>query len=261
MPITAGSPSKMNQMKGVAKFVPVTSAELTSLSTKIFPADLLFRFPDGTMRRSDGTSTLPNLPIVSDQVLTSLEKGWLTAATDNGAYARAAGGVVVHDATGQIDDASLKPVEEWDQEGDGTVMVPHIKESYLSKYIDTTSHQLKLSALPDSVRAGMIFMATYADLANATAEDKKHLVLVADASGDSTVESGWACYAWTTDNQWTKVSEGEGLDLDVAAIRCDYTNVTAAGAVMYDHPVMLGMTLTEMSGFIDAAESGSGAGA
>lgn len=247
-----GSAGRMTALKGVAKFIPVTSGELSgSLSSKVFPSDLLFLFPDGTMRRSDGTATLANLPVVADKVLVDIEKSWLNAANNNGAYQLAANGVIVADSTGQIADEALKPVEQWDSDGQGT-MVPHIKESYLQKYVDPSTHQLRLSALPDSVRAGLIFKAAYADLASATDEDKKHLVFVADASGDSTVTSGWAVYAWTT-NQWTKVSEGEGLDIDVAAIECSHANIEAEGGVCFDHSVMLGMSLTEMDAAITAA--------
>lgn len=253
-----GSSTKINMVKGVAKITPVTTAELTAKKDTVFAADLLFRFPDNTVRRSDGTATLENLPIVSDQVLTALEKGWLTAATSSGAYARAANGVVVHDSTGQIDDGSLKPVEQWDSDGQGT-MVPHIKESYLAKYIDTTTHKMKLDALPDSARAGIVFKSTYADLATATDEDKKHIVWVLDASGDSSVTAGWAVYAWTG-SAWTKFSEGEGMDIAVDDIKCDYDNVTATGAIMYDHPLMLGMTLTELDTAIAAANAPAPAG-
>ena len=36
-----------------------------------------------------------------------------------------------------------------------------------------------------------------------------------------------------------KKANNQSLDIDVAAIRCDYTNVQAAGAIMYDHTLFL----------------------
>ena len=51
--------------------------------------------------------------------------------------------------------------------------------------------------------------------------------------------NGWDESAGSGAGAWVKIAEVESLDIDVAAIRCDYTNVQAAGAVMYDHTVFL----------------------
>jgi hypothetical protein len=233
MSVTPGSSSKLNTLRGVSSILVTTSAEETSLSTKVLPANILVKKSDGKIYLSDGTSTLANIPVLIDSVLTTVEKGFLSSAVNNGAYARAAGGVVVHNSNGKIDDDSLNLVSSG-----------KIVESYLSDYIDTTTHKVLLSALPDTVRAGVTYVADITARDALTAEQKKSLAFVIDASADSTVTSGAAMYGWdATANSnagaWVKIAEVESLDIDVAAIRCDYTNVQAAGAVMYDHTVLL----------------------
>ena len=233
MPITPGSSSKLNTVKGVSSILVTTSAEETSLATKVLPANILVKKSDGKIYLSDGIATLANIPVLVDQVLTSVEKGFLSSAVSNNTYTRAAGGVVVHDSNGKISDDSLNVVSSG-----------KIVESYLSDYIDPTTHKVLLSALPDTVRAGVTYVADITARNALTAEQKKSLAFVIDASDDTTVTSGAAMYGWdatANDNAgaWIKIAEVESLDIDVAAIRCDYPNVQAAGAVMYDHTVFL----------------------
>lgn len=233
MPITPGSSSKLNTVKGVSSMLFTTSSEETSLATKVLPAGVLVKKSDGKVYLTDGTKTLANLDPLVDQILTSVEKTALSTALSTGTYVAAAGGVVVHGANGKIDDGSLNVVSSG-----------KIVESYLSDYIDPTTHKVLLSALPDTVRAGVTYVADITARDALSAEQKKSLAFVIDASDDTTVTQGAAMYGWEeTANDgagaWVKIAEVESLDIDVAAIRCDYTNVQAAGAVMYDHTVFL----------------------
>ena len=236
MPITPGSSAKLNTVRGVSSVMVTTAAEESSLGNKVLPANILVKKSDGKVYLSDGTSDLDNIPVLVDQVLNSVEKTVLTNALGTGSYARAANGIVVHDGTGKISDDSLNVVSSG-----------KIVESYLSQYIDTTTHKVRVDALPDSARAGVKYVANYAALASFTAEEKKSLAFVLDATDDPSgaVTSGAAMYAWTEDPTspgsyvWLKIGEQESLDIDVANIECSYTNMQARGAVLYDHTVFL----------------------
>ena len=62
------------------------------------------------------------------------------------------------------------------------------------------------------LRADVTF-ATIAerDAANTSAYPKGQTCFVIDATGDSSVEDGWAIYRWTG-TVWTKIMEGEAID-------------------------------------------------
>lgn len=241
MAVTPGSKSKLNTVKGVSAILSITDAEKTALSTKVLPANILVKEDDGKVYLTDGTAAISGLKVLVDQVLTTAEKTALNAAFSTGSYVAAAGGVVVHDTNGKIADSSLNVV------ADGKI-VP----SYLSDYIGSDGKVL-VEALPDTARAGVKYVATYADLNTLSAEEKKALVFVIDATGDATVTKGSAMYVWQND-AWLKIAETESLDIDVDAIKCDYDNVQAAGAVMYDHPVFVeAPTATELTNLMDAS--------
>ena len=241
MAVTPGSKSKLNTVKGVSAILSITDAEKTALSTKVLPANILVKEDDGKVYLTDGTSAISGLKVLVDQVLTTAEKTALNAAFSTGSYVAAAGGVVVHDTNGKIADSSLNVV------ADGKI-VP----SYLSDYIGSDGKVL-VEALPDTARAGVKYVATYADLNTLSAEEKKALVFVIDATGDTTVTKGSAMYVWQND-AWLKIAETESLDIDVDAIKCDYDNVQATGAVMYDHPVFVeAPTATELTTLMDAS--------
>ncbi len=142
MPITPGSSSKLNSLYGLSSVMVTTASEEVTLANKVLPAGLLLKKSDGKIYLTDGVSTLANIPVLVDNVLTTVEKSFLANAVSNGAYARAAGGVVVHGSGGKISDDSLNLVSN-----------NKIVESYLSDYIDPTTHKVLLSALPDTVRA------------------------------------------------------------------------------------------------------------
>lgn len=233
MSITPGSSSKLNTVKGVSSMLFTTSSEETSLATKVLPAGILVKKSDGKVYLTDGTKTLANIDPLVDQVLTLAEKTALSTALGTGSYVAAAGGVVVHDTNGKIADSELNVVS------DGKIV-----ESYLSEYIDQSTHKVLLSALPDTVRAGVTYVADISARDALSAEQKKSLAFVIDATADPTVTKGAAMYGWDATagsgaGAWVKIAEVESLDIDVAAIRCDYNNVQAAGAVMYDHTVFL----------------------
>ena len=253
MPVTPGSSSKLNTVRGVSAMLVTTSAEETSLATKVLPANILVKKSDGKVYLTDGTATLANIPVLIDQVLTVAEKTALSTAFSTGTYVAAAGGVVVHDATGKIDDGSLNVVSSG-----------KIVESYLSEYIDQTTHKVLLSALPDTVRAGVTYVADITARDALSAEQKKSLAFVIDATGDATVTRGAAMYGWDASansgaGAWVKIAEVESLDLNVAEIECSYTNAQAAGAIMYDHPLLIDPpTATDFVGYYEAANAQSG---
>ena len=254
MPVTPGAAGKLNTIKGISKIINTSSAEETTLATKVFPAGLIVKKSDGKIYVTDGVTTLADLPPRVDQVVDSAEKGALSAAFSTGSYVIAANGVVVHDGSGKISDDSLNLVDNG-----------KLVESYLSEYIDQTTHKVLLSALPDTVRAGVTYVADITARDALSAEQKKSLAFVIDATADTTVTQGSAMYAWeATANsgagEWVKIAEVESLDIDVAAIECSYTNMQAGGAVMYDHELEIGMTATELGALLDAAAANSGSG-
>ena len=249
MPITPGSSAKLNTVKGVSSILFTTASEESSLSNKVLPTGILVKKSDGKVYLTDGTSTLDDIPVLIDQVLTVAEKTALSTALGTGTYVAAAGGVVVHDANGKIDDGSLNVVSSG-----------KIVESYLSEYIDQTTHKVLLSALPDTVRAGVTYVADIDARDALSDEQKKSLAFVIDATDDPTVTRGAAMYGWDATAEygsgaWVKIAEVESLDIDVAAIQCDYTNVQAAGAVMYDHTVFL--EAPTASEFVELQEAAS----
>lgn len=254
MPVTPGAAGKLNTIKGISKIINTSSAEETTLAAKVFPSGLIVKKSDGKIYVTDGVTTLANLSPRVDQVVDSAEKGALSAAFSTGSYVIAAGGVVVHDGTGKISDDSLNLVDNG-----------KLVESYLSDYIDQTTHKVLLSALPDTVRAGVTYVADITARDALSTEQKKSLAFVIDATADTTVTQGSAMYAWdSTKNSgagaWVKIAEVESLDINVSAIECSYTNMQAGGAVMYDHELEIGMTATELGALLDAAAANSGTG-
>ena len=241
MPVTPGSATKINRVNGVAKVVPVTADEVsTTLKDKVFESGVLLKFADGKLYLTDGVTKLSELKPLVDQAMTAAEKAALNNAFKTGSYMASANGVVVHDATGKIADGSLNVV------ADGKI-VP----SYLSDFI--ADGKVKLEALPDTVRAGVAYFATFASMnTTATEENKKGLCFVIDATDDpsGSVTSGAAMYSWQN-SAWVKIAEHESLDIDVTSLTPNYENVQAAGAIMYDHTLMLeAPTLTQIAALL-----------
>lgn len=59
-------------------------------------------------------------------------------------------------------------------------------------------------------------------------------VLVDDATGDATVNTGWAIYQWLASNTWMKVGEQEGLDVSAGGANLAYTAGAGNGIVTSD---------------------------
>lgn len=253
---TPGAANKVNRLAGISKIVNVTAADVAdgAYGLKVFEAGILLKFANGKVYLSDGVTALKNLQPLIDQALTEAEKAGLAAAYSTGSYVRAASGVVQHDATGQIADDSIKAVEQWDSDGAGT-MVANIKESYLQKYIDPSTHKVRLEYLPDTVRAGVSYVANIAArdaLVTNNDERLRGLVFVIDASADTNTTAGAAMYAYVDNPEytgeedqthpakvWEKIAEVESLDIDVSDIECSYENMQARGAVLYNHTVVM----------------------
>lgn len=272
MSVTPGQAGKMNSLVGYARIVPVTNDEFTTtMKDKIFKAGTMLLKADGKVLIADGTTKLSELAVRIDQTLVKVEKDALTAAFGTGAYARAAGGVVVHDENGTIDDASLKVVSDGKivrsylsevVDGNGKVldsvlnMVQDSKivRSYLSDFLDADG-MIKLSALPETVRAGVAYFPNYAAMNSSTnPEHKIGACFVIDATDDpsKSVKTGSAMYVWDKTaksgaGDWIKIAEVESLDVDVTSFFTPEI-IAQQGAVMYDQPVVLGgMTLTELA--------------
>ena len=229
MSISPGNINKLNKIAGISSVINVNATNYATYANTVFKANLLIKLPSGKIVLTDGVETLAELeasPLV-DKVLSSSEKTALNAAFSTGSYVRAANGVVAHGDSGKISDDSLNFVAEG-----------KIVPSYLSDYIE--DGKFTIDALPDTARAGMVYVSTYADLANLTDEQKKSLVYVTDATDDPSgnTKTGGALYAYAS-NAWTKIAEPESLDIDADAIKTNYDHVQTAGAVMYDHDVLL----------------------
>lgn len=249
--VTPGSSSKLNIIRGITTVMSFSAEEEVTFAQQVFPANVLIRKSNNQFYIADGVSALKDLSPIVDQVLTASEKHALNSAFQTGVYQRAANGVVVHNAAGKIDDASLNLVD---------TDTGYLMDSYLGKYIQ--DGVIKVEALPATARAGTIYVYSYADLANLNDEQKKSLAFVINATDDPSgnVKQGSALYAYQAD-QWVKIAEAESLDIDVDAIKCNYENAQAAGAVMYDHTVMLkSPTATELVALIDATDKNNSSG-
>lgn len=238
-----GSPDTANVMNGISSYMRMDNAKFTKHGEKVFPTGVgIMNTESGVVYIADGTTKLKELKPRIDQVLTAAEKKALSEAFKNGSYAIAAGGVVVFGSDKKIDDAAFKFIEGG-----------KISKTYLSDIIDSEG-KIKVDILPATVRAGFSFFENYQALLKASEEQKKGFCFVADASGDDTVNSGWALYIWTTESsgKWVKVAEGEGLDVTTDMF-VSYKSVAAVGAVMYDHFLFLkGADIDDVAPLLDS---------
>lgn len=249
MPVQTGATNKLNLIKGFAKVIASTAEEETALASHVFQANILIKKSNGKLYLTDGVTAFSALAPVVDSVLTVFEKQTLDASLGTGAYVPTEGGVAVLGAGGKLADSDLNLIDSEDGK---------LKDSYL-KMLDGNG-KIAPSYIPDAVRVRPKIIATYADLANVTAEEKNGFVYVANAADDPTVESGWAQYLWIPSlnegaGGWLKTDEGESLDVDVTSF-FTYENVAGTGAVMYDHPEVLEISLTEIAQ-LSTEESGS----
>lgn len=241
MSATPGSAAKLNTVLGVSSIFSLTSAEVNDAAqmAKVLPKGIFVQFPDGKITITDGVTPLSGLHARIDQPLTVAEKAALekTFSGVGGIYAPTEGGLLVLGENGRMDSDQL-PADVW----------------------NPVTGKMMLSALPDSVRAGISVVSDYAALNAATDEQKRGLIMVVDASGDESVEKGAALYQWLTDkNAFLKISEVESLDIDIMALRPNYQNIQAAGAVMYDHALMMDPpSLTDVLALMEASMANPG---
>jgi hypothetical protein len=99
-----------------------------------------------------------------------------------------------------------------------------------------TAFRALASDIRDYVEAEIGAVAEY-DVANITARNaltglnSGDRVFVVDATGDSTVTSGWAIYIWRG-SAFTKTAEQEGLDLAIGGADLSYTASPTQGVVV-----------------------------
>lgn len=259
-----GSNKRINPVSGVSTIILFTEAELASYGSSVYPAGLLLRDETGNLYMADGVTALNALTPIVDTTQKPLTPQQhqaldLTFSGDDGNYKATEGGFPVLGAAGadgnpKLADAVLNLVD-----ADG-----HLVGKYLQTILTDENGIILLNKLPARMRAHMTFVKKYADIAGLEDEKKHNIIFVVDASDDpsGTVTRGWAMYAFNVDEggQPTgdpiKISEGEGFDFDWDAIAANYENVRKAGAVMYDHPVLLvAPTLTQFDALYKAYQS------
>lgn len=82
--------------------------------------------------------------------------------------------------------------------------------------------KIPMSQMPDGTSTKLSTVATYADLLALQNVEDSIQILVLDASGDGTVDSGWATYIYSEAiNGWKKLSEQESMDVVI-----DWSNLT-----------------------------------
>lgn len=109
----------------------------------------------------------------------------------------------------------------------GYLQAPNTANSAI--LLDSTTGKLPSSLVPSASEVTLTIVADIAERdildGNQLLEDRRYLVLVKDATGDPTVESGAALYALrdglngeTPDNQFTKMFEVESIDVDFTSL-------------------------------------------
>lgn len=229
---------KLNRLAGIVSILSLSVSSENQYSTAVLPEGILVKKSDDVLYRTDGIRPIRNLIPVADQVLNAQEKLALSSAFNNGVYRANAGGVVIHNSSGKIDDASL-----------GIFESGKLKEQYLSDFV--SNGMIKYSKLPDDVKKGFIIAANYNTLSTLSVDDKKRLVVVLDASGDpsGTVIGNGLYYYYN--NAWTNLLSSTELDVT-------YEKVQAVGGIMYDHPVDIGVTDDTIHQLLDALVIGEG---
>lgn len=243
MAVNPGTSTRLNYITGYSSSVPIKESDKVKYADTVYAAGIILHDENGFLYHTDGVKTLTQLlesPIIDKNVkiLTAAERKMITDVNK-------AGGFVATDESNKISDDQLNLVEGG-----------KIVESYLSKYIE--NGMIKLEVIPKDVRAHMKYVKTYEELASVSEESHNGMVFVMDASGDPTVNSGWAIYAWYDEDEdegepagWHKIQEGEGIDYDYESITT-HDSVEKVGAVMYDHTIFLkSPTLDQLAGLGD----------
>lgn len=72
-----------------------------------------------------------------------------------------------------------------------------------------------LSSLPDTAKTHVVYVADITARDAVPEAEREYIYVVLDASGDTTVDTGAATYAWDpTNTEWVKLSEFESMDID-----------------------------------------------
>jgi hypothetical protein len=217
-----GTNKKLNRLSGIISILSLTVTTENQYANTILPEGILIKKSDDILYITDGDSAVRNLRPIADKVLNAAEKTALNNAFSTGNYRINSGGVVVHNTSGKIDDASL-----------GIIESGKLKEQYLSEFVD--GGLIKYTKLPDDVKKGVIVVATYSVLSTLSIDDRKKLVVVLDASEDpSGLITGNGLYYYYN-NKWTNLLIP--TDLDVT-----YNSVQNVGSIMYDHPIVVRLT-------------------
>ena len=102
---------RLNRLAGIVSILSLSISTENQYATAVLPEGILVKKSDDVLYRTDGIRPIRNLIPVADQVLNSQEKLALSSAFSNGVYRSQAGGVVIHNSSGKIDDASLGIIE------------------------------------------------------------------------------------------------------------------------------------------------------
>lgn len=222
---------KLNRLSGIISILSLTVTTENQYANTILPEGILVKKSDDILYITDGNSAVRNLRPIADKVLNAVEKTALNNAFSTGNYRINKGGVVVHNNSGKIDDASL-----------GIIESGKLKEQYLSEFVD--SGLIKYTKLPDDVKKGVIVVSTYSVLSTLSMDDRKKLVVVLDASKDpSGLITGNGLYYYYN-SKWTNLLIP--TDLDVT-----YESVQNVSGIMYDHPILVGLTENAIHDVLD----------
>lgn len=262
-PVTPGVAGKVNNINGTATIMQVTTQEWSTNAELVLPKNMLVRREDDNcLYISDGVKKLKELTPVVDteqKPLNDAAYAAVTAAFSSGSYRAAANAVVTTGEDTKLDDALMKFIE------DGGVKV-----DYLSDWIDPATGIIRLEKLPEAMRTHITYVADISArnrLVGADAAVQHTLVFVVDATDDPSVEYGSAVYVYVHDDEikrgvvdiqsfsakeraaagyWVKISEPSAIDINLDDLKPTTEAVEAAGAVMYNHMVLVqAPTLTD----------------
>lgn len=208
---------RLSTLHGVSAIMILDVTTENTYANAVFPAGIIVRKSDNIFYLTDGTRALAQLSPIVDQVLNTNEKTALANAFSSNNYVRTANGVVVHNGSGKIDDASLNLVSNG-----------KLKVSYLSDFVE--NNLIKYAKLPDAVKQGFYVVNTYADLVTLDADQRKKLIVVRDASGDPVGNITGSGMYYYNNNTWQSI-------IAVADTSLTAEDIQALGAVMYNHMI------------------------
>ncbi len=231
--------NKLNRISGITKILSITETEMLTYGDKVLEGGIFIKRADGKLLLTDGITALNALAPIIDESLTEYEKLAVSTAFIDGQYVATSGGVAIHDKDGKISDGELHLVQNG-----------KIVRSYLSDLIDEEG-MFRLDKIPMAAKANISYFKTYAELEQATDNQKLGAMFVIDASDDPSgkVESGAAMYIWREDTEsFLKIAEVESLDIDISSLAPSSENVEQAGACLYTHSIIMeSPTLAELA--------------